>query len=157
MQLNKLISTQILPYATGDDEDKIRDLTQRSSIQMIFFHQRNALRKFYTKRSNSNTYLYLPQKHNSSELSTQKKSEILLCCSQVETWQDVGSKIYLPCRFYSRSQGFTADWGRAHDHGNHPIIHTKNASTHMHRHIHTHTHPHLYFGSCSDSLLSFIN
>ena len=59
MQLNKLISTQILPYATGDDEDKIRDLTQRSSIQMIFFHQRNALRKFYTKRSNINTYLYL--------------------------------------------------------------------------------------------------
>ncbi len=84
MQLNKLISTQILPYATGDDEDKIRDLTQRSSIQMIFFHQRNALRKFYTKRSNINTYLYLKKTLTNSADDTDK-SEILLCCSQVET------------------------------------------------------------------------
>jgi|NorSeaMetagenome_1021524.scaffolds.fasta_scaffold166569_1 hypothetical protein len=49
-QLNKLIHSQILPYAMGDDEDKIRDLTQRSSVQMIFYHQRNGLRKFFTKR-----------------------------------------------------------------------------------------------------------
>ena len=49
-QLNKLIHTQILPFATGDDEDRIRDLTQRHSVQMIFFHQRNGLRKFYSKR-----------------------------------------------------------------------------------------------------------
>ncbi len=34
----------------GDDEDKIRDLTQKSSVQMIFYHQRNGLRKFFTKR-----------------------------------------------------------------------------------------------------------
>jgi hypothetical protein len=49
-QLNKLIHSQILPYAMGDDEDKIRDLTQKSSVQMIFYHQRNGLRKFFTKR-----------------------------------------------------------------------------------------------------------
>jgi len=49
-QLNKLVNTQILPYATGDDEDKVRDLTQRTSVQMIFYHQRNALRKFFTKK-----------------------------------------------------------------------------------------------------------
>jgi len=49
-QLNKLIYTQILPYATGDDEDRVRDLTQRSSVQMIFYHQRMGLRKFFSKR-----------------------------------------------------------------------------------------------------------
>lgn len=50
LQLNKLIHTQILPYATGDDEDRVRDLTQRSSVQMIFYHQRMGIRKFFSKR-----------------------------------------------------------------------------------------------------------
>jgi len=49
-QVNRLIHTQILPYATGDDEDRIRDLTQKSQIQVVFFHQRNGLRKFFSKR-----------------------------------------------------------------------------------------------------------
>lgn len=50
IQVNRLIHTQILPYATGDDEDRIRDLTQKPAIQQMFYNQRNGLRKFFSKR-----------------------------------------------------------------------------------------------------------
>lgn len=49
-QINKLIHTQILPYATGDDEDRIREMTQDAKVQAVFFHQRNGLRKFFSKK-----------------------------------------------------------------------------------------------------------
>jgi hypothetical protein len=50
VQLNKLINHQVLPYATGDEEDRIRELTQDTKVQAVFFHQRQGLKKFFTKR-----------------------------------------------------------------------------------------------------------
>uniref|UniRef100_A0A7S0Z2A6 Uncharacterized protein n=1 Tax=Hemiselmis tepida TaxID=464990 RepID=A0A7S0Z2A6_9CRYP len=49
-QFNKLVHTQILPYATGDDEDRIREMTQEVKVQAVFFHQRNGLKKFFSRR-----------------------------------------------------------------------------------------------------------
>mmetsp|Transcript_44615 Transcript_44615/g.140808 ORF Transcript_44615/g.140808 Transcript_44615/m.140808 type:complete len:450 (-) Transcript_44615:779-2128(-) len=51
-QLNKLLHTQILPYATGDDVDSTRELLQRPSVKNILFNQRSGIRKFYHKRLN---------------------------------------------------------------------------------------------------------
>ena len=49
-QLNKLLHTQILPYATGDDVDSTRELLQRPGVKNILFNQRSGIRKFYHKR-----------------------------------------------------------------------------------------------------------
>jgi hypothetical protein len=42
---------QVLPYATGDDEDRIREMTQEAKVQVVFFNQRNSLRKFFWKKT----------------------------------------------------------------------------------------------------------
>jgi len=49
-KVNKLIHTQVLPYATGDDEDPIRAMIQKPAIQDMFA-KRKDIRKFYFKRT----------------------------------------------------------------------------------------------------------
>jgi len=55
-KLNKLIHTQVLPYATGDDDDPIREMIQRPAVQEALRRKKqddrnkDDLRRFYTKR-----------------------------------------------------------------------------------------------------------